>query len=147
MKPHVRAGLWAGFITALMTTIFLFIGGSAGFLPDRMNLSGMAVYVIPTVHPILAQAVGAINHVVAGSAIGFLYGWLVPRLSILTGVAFLMISWLSLMLIALPAIGQGLFGIHGGSALAIWTFVLHVIFGAAMGRLARLKLSMIGLGG
>lgn len=144
MTPHVRAGLRAGFVTALCTTIFLFIGASAGFLPAGMNLGGMALYIDPVAHPVLAQAVGAVNHVAAGSAIGFVYGWLVPRFSILTGVAFLMISWFSLMLIALPGIGQGLFGLRDGPTLAIWTFVLHVIFGAVMGRLALLKLSKIG---
>ena len=42
--------------------------------------------------------------------------------------------------VALPATGQGLFGLHAGPALAIWTFVLHVIFGASMGTLAHLRL-------
>jgi hypothetical protein len=147
MTPRIRAGLWAGFITVTGTTLVLLIGRSAGLLPQGMDLGGMALYVDPATHPALARSVGAVNHIAAGSAIGFLYGWLVPRFSSLSGVAALMISWFTLMLVALPATGQGLFGLNAGPTLAIWTFVLHVIFGAIMGRLAQLSLSRIGPGG
>jgi hypothetical protein len=139
MTMRMRAGTWAGFVTALGTTIFLLIGRYFAFLPVGIDLRRLALYVDPDIHPILAIEAGAVNHVVAGSAIGFLYGWLILHFSARTGIAFLMISWFALMLIILPAIGDGLFGLRAGSALAVWTFVLHVIFGASMGRLAQLR--------
>jgi hypothetical protein len=139
MTMRIRAGMWAGFFTALGTTIFLLIGRYGGFLPPGIDLRRLALYVDPGSHPILAIEAGAANHVVAGSLIGVLYGWLISNLSARTGIAFLMISWFTLMLVILPAIGDGFFGLRTGPGLAVWTLVLHVVFGASMGRLSQLR--------
>lgn len=139
MTMRIRVGILAGFVTALATTIFLIVGRHGGLLPPSLDLSRLAFYVDPGSHPILAIEAGAVNHVAAGSLIGLLYGWLIPHLCARTGIAFLMVSWFTLMLVILPAIGDGFFGLRAGAALAVWTFLLHVVFGAIMGRLAQLR--------
>jgi hypothetical protein len=135
----MRAGLWAGFVTAAGTTAFLLAAGS--LLPDGMDLRGMAFIVDPLKYPGAALAIGAVNHIAAGSAIGLIYGRLTPRFTPLTGIACLMVFWLAVMLVGFPLVGRGLFGLRDGVSLLLWTLALFIIFGAAMGVLARWRLA------
>lgn len=141
MNARMRAGLWAGFITVIGTTLFLLAGRAIGFLPPILDIRVMAVYVDPVVYPSLAAGAGLINHIAAGSAIGLVYGWLAPRFSVPTGIATLMVVWLMVMLIGLPLTGRGLFGLRQGPTLMIWTVALYIIFGAVMGVIARIRVS------
>jgi hypothetical protein len=141
MNLRARTGLWAGFITALGMTALLLVGGYLQIFPPLMHLQSMALVVDPIDSPRLALIVGAVNHTAAGAAIGLLYGWLAPRFSPMTGIAALMISWTTLMLAVLPLTGHGFFGLREGPSLALWTLLLHTIFGFVLGTLARLRLA------
>ncbi|WP_352778446.1 DUF6789 family protein [Mesorhizobium sp. M0913] len=141
MTNRARAGLWAGLIIALATTAFLLAGRF--MLPEGMDLRHMALFVDPAKHSRLALAIGALNHILAGSVIGLLYGQLAPRFTPMTGIAALMISWAALMLVGLPLTGRSPFGIEDGVSLAVWTLALHIAFGAALGVLANLTLARL----
>jgi hypothetical protein len=136
---RARAGLWAGFITAVGTTAFLIAFGS--MLPDGMDLRGMAFFVDRVNHPGLAQALGAVNHIAAGAGIGLVYGWLAPRFTLVTGMICLMLFWLVLMLAGFPLVGLGLFGWRDGISLMICTFIMFNIFGMVLAMLARWRLA------
>ncbi len=141
MNFRTRAGLWAGFITASGMTALLLVGGYLDLFPPLLNLRNMALIVDPATSPRPALVVGTVNHTAAGALVGLLYGRLAPRFTPLTGVAALLMVWTGLMVTALPLTGHGLFGLRDGAALALWTLLLHALFGFILGSLARARLA------
>jgi hypothetical protein len=137
MTTKAGSGLAAGTVTVILTTILLAIGQPAGLLPAGMDLRAMAPLVDREASPGLALAAGALGHCIAGALIGLAYGRFARRFGPVSGILFLLPVWLLLMVVALPATGQGFFGLRQGVSLAIGTLLLHVVFGAVMGALAR----------
>ncbi len=79
-----------------------------------------------------------IAHFVIGSLVwGGLFAWLEPRLPGVShtrrGVLFGVLAWLVMMLLFMPLLGGGLFGLQFSALTPIVTVVLHVIYGAMLG--------------
>ena len=83
-------------------------------------------------------AAGWTMAVLAGSVVlGTLFAWLEPRIPgdshTRRGILFSVGTWLAIMVFLMPNLDAGLFGLRLSLLLPIGTFVLHVVYGAALG--------------
>jgi hypothetical protein len=93
---------------------------------------------------VLAHALGyrsvaagwAANFVVGTLLWGPLYAWLDPKSRLphwANGMFFASVIWLGVMLVIMPAAGEGLFGLNVGLATPTLTLFLHWVYGVALG--------------
>lgn len=83
-------------------------------------------------------AAGWTMAILAGSVVlGTLFAWLEPRVPgdshARRGILFSVGAWLAIMVFVMPSLEAGLFGLRVSVLLPIGTFVLHVVYGAALG--------------
>jgi uncharacterized membrane protein len=133
-----RIGLAAGLAAVLMTTVLNLIGRAIGLLPEAMDLKHMAEFVAD---PRSALLWGIVIHLISGCIVGMVYTLLMKSYTPKSGVLFMLALWLVMMLVASPLADRGFFALAEGPALPISTFILHVVFGALIGAIAR-KMSL-----
>lgn len=85
-----------------------------------------------------SSVMGWVAHFVLGTLVwGGLFALLAPHLPgrtyWLKGVAFGVVAWVLMMVIAMPMAGAGLFGMALGVMAPMMTLILHVVFGAVLG--------------
>jgi len=71
--------------------------------------------------------------VIYGVAIAALHSKLPGTSRVGHGIMLGVIGWLIMMLVLMPMVGAGLFGINMGMLAPMMTLVLHLIFGAVLG--------------
>lgn len=138
VRRRTRSGLIAGACVIVCTTGLNLIGRRRGLLSRGMDLREMAPFVDAHRHPSGSLAAGIAVHLAAGVADGGLYGLVVPKFSARSGIGFMGVAWLITMLIVMPFRGKGAFGVRSGDDVPKATFVLHVVFGAGLGSVAKL---------
>ena len=84
---------------------------------------------------------GWIGHFVLGTvAWGIIYAALqasLPGAPVVKGLIFGALAWLAMMIIFMPLAGHGLFALSLGPQATVATLVLHLIYGAVLGRQGR----------
>ena len=72
---------------------------------------------------------------VLGYGIGFsiLHKMLPGNSLLVKGIIMGVLGWLMMMVVVMPMMGAGLFGMKMGMMAPVMTLMLHVIFGAALG--------------
>lgn len=129
----LRRGLLAGLVATTVVSLCMLLKQALGFMP-HVNL------VMD-----LAYALGyrdAVSGWTAHYLIGVLaWGILFPRFDRslrfphwINGVYFASIVWFGVMLLVMPAAGQGLFGSHLALGTPTVTLFLHWIYGAVLGQ-------------
>jgi H+-transporting ATPase len=152
MSASPKAGLFAGFVATLLLSLLMAIKDFAGVL-KQLNPIDNILFITDQISGVeLPPPVGWILHFFIGAVIyGLAYSWISPRIpgsDVIRGLVFGVVAWLAMMLLFMPAAGDGLFGLVIGPEIAVTTLVLHLIYGAVLGatygRLAGVNSSMSG---
>jgi hypothetical protein len=135
---RIRPGLIAGFIGVSISTLTNIVCRVLGLFPEVMDLKYMAeVFVDPTRDPVPAFLLGIVIHLVLGTAIGVVYALLIKSHNALTGVGFMVVNWLLMMVILFPIAHRGFFGLEVGVIMPIATLALNLEYGAIVGPLVQ----------
>lgn len=129
---NVKNGLIAGFVGTVVISVLFVLKGMMGLMP-QMDIIAMLAGVMGG-----SAVMGWIAHFVIGTV---LWGGLfaianasVPGSSQLAkGTIFGIGAWLVMMIVVMPMMGVGFFGLNMGMMGAVMPLMIHVIFGAAMG--------------
>jgi len=128
----IGRGLAAGLVATIVLVIVLTLKQAAGVMP-QLNLVAILAHALGS----RSLAVGwAANAFVGVLLWGFLFVWADRRMFFahwVNGLFFASVVWLGVMLIIMPAAGEGLFGLDLGMATPTLTLFLHWIYGATLG--------------
>jgi hypothetical protein len=128
----VGRGLVAGLGATIVLSLVIVLKQALGVLPQLSTISVLAQML-----GYQSLAVGWILHFFVGVILwGPLYAWIDPKSSFphwFNGIMFASCVWLGLMLIIMPAVGAGLFGLQLGLVTPTATLALHWIYGAVLG--------------
>ena len=131
----------------------------ATFIAGSMLLMNNALHSFPEVHVArsLAAMLGAPDHVMVGVVAilvvgilgcGALFVTLAPRLPMKSylakSLAFGAASWLLMMVVFMPLVGAGFFGLARGADVPIAMLVLHFVFWLVLGISYRWLVAPIG---
>jgi len=83
--------------------------------------------------------VGWIAHFIIGTlawggAFAFLYDVIPGGSATLKGIVFGVAAWLGMMIVVMPMVGAGFFGMNLGLTAPVMTLALHIIYGAVLGK-------------
>jgi hypothetical protein len=87
----------------------------------------------------VARIMGRYLHHTTGALWGLLFGTLVDRqfffaeFNIVQGVIFAIIPWLTMVLVLVPLVGRGFFGLKISAYWWLKSLVLHAVYGAVLG--------------
>ena len=135
MRRHPRAlgrGLLAGFIATTVVSLCMLLKQALGFMP-HVNLVMDLAYALGYRNAVSGWSA---HYVIGVLAWGALFPWLDRYLRFphwINGLYFSSIIWLGVMLIVMPAAGQGLFGSHLALGTPTVTLFLNWIYGAVLG--------------
>jgi hypothetical protein len=128
----VGRGLVAGLGATIVLSLVIVLKQALGVLPQLSTISVLAQML-----GYQSLAVGWILHFFVGVILwGPLYAWIDPKSTFphwFNGIMFASCVWLGLMLIIMPAVGAGLFGLQLGLVTPTATLALHWIYGAVLG--------------
>jgi len=69
-----------------------------------------------------------------GGGFAILYSAIPGNTAVIKGIVFGIAAWLGMMIVIMPMAGAGLFGMSFGIMAPVMTLVLHLIFGAVLGK-------------
>ncbi len=128
----IGRGLAAGLAATLVLSLAIVLKQALGILPQLSTISVLAQML-----GYQSLAVGWIMHFFVGVILwGPLYAWVDPKSSFphwFNGIMFASCVWLGVMLLVMPAVGAGLFGLELGIVTPTATLMLHWIYGAVLG--------------
>lgn len=130
----MKAGMISGFTATVVLSALMVIKGRMGLMPDVDVIAMLARQMgSSTVMGWLAHfMIGVIGY-------GIAYALVFSRLSLgghaLRGLVLGIAGWLVMMVMLMPMMGAGLFGMQmpSGMMVPVATLMLHVIFGAVLG--------------
>jgi len=129
---NIAKGVIAGFVATAIVSILFVMKAAMGLMPD-LNIIAMLSGMMGG-----ALIMGWVAHFVIGAVIwGVLFALFHPIIPggnlWLKGVVFGVAAWLLMMIVVMPMLGAGLFGMNFGMVAPAMTLMVHVIFGAALG--------------
>jgi len=131
---RLKTGFLAGLIAVAFTTAVNVAGRLLGWLPEPMDMKYMAEFIIdPVRFPTTAFWLGLLVHILLGGVIGALYGRIMRPWNPITGMVFMVFDWLVMMLVLFPLTGRGFWGLNIGPVMPVATFILNMLYGAAIG--------------
>lgn len=132
MMSRVQKGVVAGFAATAVVSVV-----------EAINMSvGHWAVAFPQLLAVILQspdtpAVGWAGHLVAGVALGALFGVLYPRLPTDTpeskGILFAVGAFVLMGLIIAPIAGAGMFFMRAGFGSLAWMVASHAVFGIVLG--------------
>ena len=130
---NLKGGFVAGFAATVVLSVLMIAKGMMGVMPE-LDVAAMLAMMIGA--PII---VGWIAHFMIGTlawggGFAILYNALPGNSAVIKGIVFGIAAWLGMMILVMPMAGAGLFGMKFGIMAPIMTVVLHVIFGAVLGK-------------
>ena len=131
---HIPKGLLAGLAATVVLSLLMVLKAMMGVMP-QLDLPKMLAGMLgspdmPIVGWILHFAIGI---VIYGVAIAALDDSLPGSSRVGHGIMLGVIGWLVMMVVLMPMVGAGLFGMNMGVMAPVMTLVLHLIFGAVLG--------------
>jgi hypothetical protein len=133
------AAFTAGFVATIVLTVVMVIQSLLGLAPqaDYIGMVTQFANERMQLQPSYPAAGWVINYfvgVVIYGACFSLYNYLVPKhRAVVNGIILSTIFWIIMMLIIMPTLGYGLFGITAGAVVPVVTLIHHFIFGAVLG--------------
>ena len=128
----IGRGLIAGLAATVVLSIVIVLKQALGVLPQLSTISVLAQMV-----GYQSLTVGWGVHFFVGVVLwGPLYAWIDTKSSFphwFNGMMFASCMWLAVMLVIMPLLGTGLFGIELGLLTPTATLMLHWIYGAVLG--------------
>lgn len=125
----------AGFLGALMMSVVGLFPRVAG--QPAIDLGQIMATKILRLHMGPPTALGIALHFANGVAFAVVYGtvfapWL-PGPPWAQGLLFALLLWLMLMVVVLPLVAEGWFGLRQGLRVPLITLLMHLAYGAALG--------------
>jgi len=127
------AGVAAGVIATVVLSALMMLKGMMGMMPD-LDVIGMLSGMMGA-----AAAIGWIAHFVIGAVYGLIFAGVFGTVdmggAVLRGIGLGIVGWLVMMIVLMPMVGGGLFGLSmpSGMMVPVATLILHVIFGVVFG--------------
>ena len=130
----VVKGMVAGAVATAVLSLVMVLMGTTGFEP-QLELTRMLLALLG--EPASLYALGWTLHSVIGLLLGGVFAHIEPRLGVDThlkgGVLYGVITWLVVMLVVMPAVGEGYFGFGLSVFAPIVMLGLQVLYGAVLG--------------
>lgn len=130
----ISKGMLAGLVATIVLSLLMVLKTAMGLMPQldlpRMLAGMMGSPDTPIIGWIVHLAIGI---VVYGIAIATLDLKLPGKSCVGHGVILGIIGWLIMMVVLMPMVGAGLFGMDMGIMASVMALVLHLIFGAVLG--------------
>jgi hypothetical protein len=127
----IGRGLVAGLAATVILSLVIVLKQVLGILPQLSTISVLAQML-----GYQSLAVGWIVHFIVGVLLwGPLYAWIDPKSAFphwFIGMMFASCVWLGVMLVIMPVVGAGVFGLEFGIVTPTATLVLHWIYGAVL---------------
>lgn len=124
-------GAIAGVLATVILSIMMIIKGKMGVMPELDVISMLAGMMGG------ALVLGWVMHFIVGIGYGVIFHLTSNKLPtesfIIKGFILGVVGWLVMMLMLMPMMGAGLFGMTMGIMAPMMTFVLHAIFGVVLG--------------
>lgn len=129
------AGIIAGFLATMVMSLLLMLKSVMGIMPD-LDIIAMLSSMMND-----SRALAWIAHIMVGSigygiAMAILTGTDRSKNFMMIGLGIGTVGWLMMMVIIMPMMGNGLFGLSmpSGVMVPIATLILHLIFGGVLGK-------------
>lgn len=130
MKKLINGAI-AGVVATIVLSLMMLIKGKMGVMPELDIISMLAGMMGG------ALLLGWVMHFMIGVGYGVVFHLTYDKLPtnslIIKGVILGVVGWLVMMLMLMPMVGAGLFGMKMGIIAPMMTLVLHAIFGAVLG--------------
>ncbi|HEY6924465.1 MAG TPA: DUF6789 family protein [Steroidobacteraceae bacterium] len=128
-------GMVAGGVATIVLSLVMVLVGSTGFVP-QLELTRLLLATLDA--PPSQYALAWILHIVVGSVVlGGLFAHVEPRLGADThtksGVLYGVLTWLVVMLVVMPAAGEGLFGFQLSVLAPLVMLGLQLLYGGVLG--------------
>ena len=135
---NIMKGIAAGFIATVVLTIFMMIKKTMGVMPELDPVHMLATMAAQKMGIEENPMIGWVMHFVIGSvawgaALAIFNDKLPTNSQITKGIVVGIAAWLLMMVGPMPMSGSGPFGFGIGPMAPVMTFVLHIIFGVALG--------------
>lgn len=135
---RIGTGLTAGLAATVALSALMLIKSAAGMLPELDVIEMLAKMGHDYAGLPQRPLVGWIMHLIIGTVVwGVLFALLEPAMPttgyVSKGLIFSVGAWLAMMIVVMPIVGAGLFGLGLGMAAPIATLVLHLVYGAVLG--------------
>lgn len=130
---NLKNGFLAGFAATVVLSVLMVAKGMMGVMPE-LDVAAMLAAMIGA-----PNIVGWIGHFIIGTVAwggGFavLYDMIPSGSAVMKGIVFGIAAWLSMMIMVMPMAGADFFGMNFGMMAPVMTLVLHIIFGAVLGK-------------
>jgi len=130
---NLKNGLLAGFAATVVLSVLMVAKGMMGLIPE-LDVAAMLAMMMGA--PLI---VGWIAHFIIGTlawggAFAFLYDVIPGGSATLKGIVFGVAAWLGMMIVVMPMVGAGFFGMNLGLTAPVMTLALHIIYGAVLGK-------------
>lgn len=130
---HVGKAMLAAFAATVVLSVLMVMKSMMGIMPELDIITMLAKMMGSPSMPIM----GWIGHFVIGTiGYGIVFALLAGRLPgslTVQGIIVAILGWLVMMVIIMPMVGAGLFGLNFGIMAPMMTLMLHIIFGAVLG--------------
>jgi len=134
---HIARGFGWGVVATVIMSIPMIIGTLTGVSPMPRPIPAAIVGHIlgPDAPQPLLMVLAIILHLGYGGFWGAVLASLTYPVTLWKGLAMGVFLWLVMQIIVLPFLGWGAFGASQTPMIALATFVLHLIYGGALGLL------------
>ncbi len=130
--PMIK-GFFAGFAATIVLSLFMIMKEQMGMMPD-FDIIQMLTKMSGASSPLA----GWLMHFMIGNILwGGLFAQFQDRIPggnmMIRGIVFGIGAWILMMVMVMPMVGAGIFGMRFGMAAPIMTLLLHIVFGATLG--------------
>ena len=135
---NITKGVIAGFIATLVLTVLMMMKKMMGVMPELDPIHMMSVMAAQKMGMETNMMVGWVMHfmigaVAWGGAFAVLNNILPTQNQTIKGIILGIGAWLIMMVGPMVMAGNGLFGLALGPMAPVMTFMLHIVFGVALG--------------
>lgn len=130
---NIVKGMVAGFAATVVLSLLMMGKTMMGVMPD-LDVVAMLAKMMNS-----SLAMGWVAHFMIGTVVWggafALFNGLIPGNGLVSkGIVFGIIDWILMMIAVMPMAGAGLFGMNLGIMAPMMTLILHIIFGAVLGK-------------
>jgi hypothetical protein len=128
---NILKGIVAGLVATVVLSTLMIMKNSIGMLPEMDIIKMLAGMMGGSI------MIGWAAHFMVGAGYGAAFSLFHTKLPgstlLVKGIVLGVIGWLVMMVMLMPMMGAGFFGLNFGMMAPVATLVLHIIFGAVLG--------------
>lgn len=128
---HIWKGGLAGLLASIVTSLVMLIKREVGFYQD-LNPIEMLANSLHFPQVIYAWYLHYLLGIIYGIVFSILY-YRIPGDERFRGIVFATCIWFIMMISVMPISGMGVFAMNIGSNFAMFTFIMHLVYGIFVG--------------